>query len=426
MAKDAKGLQDDVYRISDVVRGARRIVIVVGRTGVDHLDDSVSTMKLLKEWGRRMWTWPEILLGPVGEKILIYTRGKDLSQPLEFSRSEFPNQVWEDGDVARQLIDNYENKLSLSRLELVVLALQSLKNRVQRGTKKYLDGDLSYALMGLLRQRPKVDATDSAFQAFARLSLANDSDRLLERMICLLPPALEDVIQDAVEAEENEESVVTGPDKRHWWATMDDFWGAKLWDVEPLCQIAGIANDDSVIIDGAFAATIHWDKFQRVAITTRETFVRKVARSFIRAAPGWFFGGVIALAASGGGQDPTATAIGVILLLIAISIILASPWLILQLYGGKVWNSQPWLLGFEGHMSIKEIECKIFGFPSDRLAWTPYSSSLSHHQQNADPFIPDECEGTDPLLQGKDVSISTRETTDSKMKTFTIVDTDTM
>ena len=39
---------------------------------------------------------------------------------------------------------------------------------------------------GLLRQRPVVDRTDSEFQAFARLSLANDSDSLLEGLMCLL------------------------------------------------------------------------------------------------------------------------------------------------------------------------------------------------------------------------------------------------
>ena len=41
--------------------------------------------------------------------------------------------------------------------------------------------------MGLLRLRPKIDRTDSPFQAFARLSLANDSDMLLERLMCILP-----------------------------------------------------------------------------------------------------------------------------------------------------------------------------------------------------------------------------------------------
>lgn len=70
--------------------------------------------------------------------------------------------------------------------------------------------------MGLLRVRPQVDPTDSAFQAFARLSLANDSDMLLERLICTLPKT-----QD-----------------QPWWS-MDDAWNSSLWDIYPQCQIAG-------------------------------------------------------------------------------------------------------------------------------------------------------------------------------------------
>ncbi len=187
MSTNKDELQDDVYRISDVTRGAGKIVVVVGRTGQDRLPAGVTTFDLLKEWGTRMWTWPEVLLGPAGEKIQVYTRGGDSNTPLEISKMEFPAQIWDDGEVARQLIDHYEGTLILGRLELVILALECLKIRVEKGTTKYLEGDMSYALMGLLRQRPKVDPTDSAFQAFARLSLANDSDQLLERMICLLP-----------------------------------------------------------------------------------------------------------------------------------------------------------------------------------------------------------------------------------------------
>lgn len=54
----------------------------------------------------------------------------------------------------------------MSQLELVTLALECLH---KRETTQYLRGDHSYALMGLLRIRPKIDPSDSAFQAFARL-----------------------------------------------------------------------------------------------------------------------------------------------------------------------------------------------------------------------------------------------------------------
>ena len=44
-------LENDVYRISDIVRGAHSLIVVVG-----------APRHMLKEWGSRMWTWPEILL----------------------------------------------------------------------------------------------------------------------------------------------------------------------------------------------------------------------------------------------------------------------------------------------------------------------------------------------------------------------------
>ncbi|KIW98631.1 uncharacterized protein Z519_00292 [Cladophialophora bantiana CBS 173.52] len=438
MSTDKDELQEDVYRISDVVRGAAKIVIVVGRTGQDHLPPSITTLDLLKEWGTRMWTWPEVLLGPAREKIQVYTRRGDIraAAPLEISKMEFPAQVWDDGEVARQLIDNYEGSLALSRLELVVLALECLKRRVEKGTTKYLEGDLSYALMGLLRQRPKVDKTDSAFQAFARLSLANDSDRLLERMICLLPfEDRHDSMPNDQHSDQNAGTAASANDqhggfppsenkKRHDWTNLDDYWGAKLWDVEPICQVAGIGQHDTVILDGAYGATVHWDKFQRVAITTRETWSRMLARYFVRGTPAWFFTGVLALAFSA--NNPTAKGIGAFFLVIALITVLLSPMLILHIYGGKVWNTQPWLFGFEGHMSLRKIEMKIFGFPSERLSWAPYASNMSHHRVNSE-FLEKECEGTDPLLAGENErGAGMVSTTGEKLRHFTLVDTNTM
>lgn len=447
MSTDRDELQDDVYRISDVVRGAAKIVIVVGRTGQDRLPPSVTTLMLLREWGTRMWTWPEVLLGPAREKIQVYTRGgTDENSPLEISKMEFPAQVWDDGEVARQLIDNYENTLTLSRLELVVLALESLKLRVETGTTKYLEGDLSYALMGLLRQRPKVDATDSAFQAFARLSLANDSDRLLERMICLLPVET-DTAATQHEIDEYTEQPIGGrhleapqqssseeeqqqKKRRHYWTNLNDYWGANLWDIEPLCQVAGIGQDETVILDGAFAATIKWDKFERVAITTRETWSRMLARYFVRGTPGWFFIALLTLALGGAGNS-SAKGIGAFLLVIALVTVLLSPLLICHIYGGKLWNSQPWLFGFEGHLPLHEIESKIFGFPADRLSWAPYASAMSRHRVNND-FLDTECEGADPLLAGagiggvEDERFRSSSASDEKMRLFTLVDTNTM
>lgn len=86
--------------------------------------------------------------------------------------------------------------------------------------------------MGLLRLRPKIDASDSDFQAFARLSLANDSDLLLERLICVLPQ-----------------------EPSQPWHDFQDAFGVNIWDIYPSCQIAGICEDNTVLIDGGFGAT---------------------------------------------------------------------------------------------------------------------------------------------------------------------------
>jgi hypothetical protein len=70
-----------VYRISDVIRGANSVAIVVGQTGKDTLDPGVTTDQLLREWGTSMWTLPEVLLAPLKQNIRVYTRGSDLSKP---------------------------------------------------------------------------------------------------------------------------------------------------------------------------------------------------------------------------------------------------------------------------------------------------------------------------------------------------------
>jgi hypothetical protein len=72
----------------------------------------------------------------------------------------------------------------LSRLGLVTCAVQAFW---KRNAGPFVKGGRSYALMGLVRCRPLENTKDEDFEAFVRLSLAKDSDKLLERLICLLP-----------------------------------------------------------------------------------------------------------------------------------------------------------------------------------------------------------------------------------------------
>lgn len=134
------------------------MVIAIGRPGAGNRTSD----ERLKEWGTRMWTFPEVLLSP-GREIAIYTAGQD--SPWVLPKNQFASKVWADAPVSKQLIDHYLGNINLSRLELSVLALQCLWSRQ---TTEYLPGDQTYALMGLLRVRPQIDVSDSPFQAFAR------------------------------------------------------------------------------------------------------------------------------------------------------------------------------------------------------------------------------------------------------------------
>lgn len=355
-----------------------------------------------------------------------YSRGK--SKPQIITRAGLAQSVWKDSHISRQLVDHYESTITLSRLELVVLALEALKSRLPH-TTKYFDGDLSYALAGLVRQRPKVDSSDSAFQAFARLSLVNDSDRLLERMLCVLP---EESSQDqALPASElpAELNPCTGerperhPEQR--WANLDDQFGVKLWDIEPYCQVAAIDRDNTVIIDGAFAATIHWDTFAKVAMTTRETPSRMAAKLAFRSTSYMF---IIALTLCISGSGPNGGALlgfGVIFMIAAVSLVLVSPALAVHFYGGKVWFTQPWLFGFEGYMPVDQIERHLFGFPSSRLRWTPCGSALSRSAKS----VEHEWEALDPVRADAGVRRlveKARKGDVGDKRVFTLVDTNTM
>jgi hypothetical protein len=127
---------------------------------------------------------------------------------------------------------------------------------------EFAHGDLSYALMGLLRRRPEVNMKDTNFEAFARLSLANDSNMLLERLISMLPP-----------------------NRELPWHIIEDAWGAKLWDLTPTCQVSGIGDNQTVILDGAHGATIRWKSLAPVAFSRRKTFYRDVMKIALRGSP---------------------------------------------------------------------------------------------------------------------------------------------
>jgi hypothetical protein len=124
-----ENVEDDVFRISDIVRGAHSMAIVIG-PGARDIQGQSSTKSMLQHWGERLWTLPEALLITSKRPISVYRRG--YQEPLLVPKNQFAAMAWADSTMTRELIDHYEGNLTLTRLELVTIAMQCLFAR-QRG-----------------------------------------------------------------------------------------------------------------------------------------------------------------------------------------------------------------------------------------------------------------------------------------------------
>jgi hypothetical protein len=121
--RDPGTLQDDVFRVSDVVRGTHSLVIAVG-PGPRDSEGQATMQSMLQHWGSRLWTFPEALLITFKRPIIVYRRGDETK--LVLSKSQLTAMVWQDSAISRQLTDHYEGNLTLSRLELQSIAIQCL------------------------------------------------------------------------------------------------------------------------------------------------------------------------------------------------------------------------------------------------------------------------------------------------------------
>ena len=154
-----------------------------------------------------LWTVSEVLLS-TSDTIKFCTFDKTEL----YTKTEIAASVWTDGEVTRRLAEHYTGTLTLSRLEPISLALKALMSR-RIEERQFTPGHVAYSLMALLNYRPRMNPQDNLFQALVRLSLANDGDRIIERMVCLLPD----------------------PPPHQTTFVLEDALGAQLWDVEPLC-----------------------------------------------------------------------------------------------------------------------------------------------------------------------------------------------
>ncbi|KAI1422627.1 hypothetical protein F5Y12DRAFT_607856 [Xylaria sp. FL1777] len=423
----ATAQSDDVFRICDIVRAAHSLVILVGTPHdarapgerQEYSYDPVSMDLWMQEWGTRLWTLPEILLCSPERRIKLYVVGGP-SPPEEIAKRNIAaRSVWPDAKLVRQLVDHYESSIHLTPLELVSIALECFS---WRQTDQFNNGDMSYALMGLLRRRPAVVKSDKSFEAFARLSLANDSDKLLERLICMQPTR-----RDAP------------------WHKIRDAWGARLWDIESRCQVAGIVDDQTVTLDGAYGATIQWDTIEQMAFLKRQTVSRQIGKILLRGSPAYLIGAlsltIVGGILAGGGDESDSFGLfgsfsgapsgaqlavlipGLIFLVPSAIITLLIPVMLLNIYHGKFWSTQAHFLGLQGIPDdIGEIERLLFGYNHGRLKWSIAASTLSRNGRSENG----ERVGLPPLnVDRPDHSAkdSAGETRYEEETVFTLIDT---
>lgn len=234
--------------------------------------------------------------------------------------------------------------------------------------------------MALLHHRPRIDTTNTEFQALVRVFMANDSGCLLERMICLLP--VEDLpMHESVE--------------------FDDQFCANIWDVQPLCQVIGVCHDNTLVVDGCRGVSIRWKNFPRIdyIVRTRKSF-RAMTTMWL--GPILFSLGLIILSIS--------LKVGTIISVIGLLMVLAAPWSVQSVYSAKVWGQAPWLIGFESTLPLETIEQLTFGKVTSRFVYAHFSSVLCRIDEY-------ECIGRPPHTQGK---------LPNGHRIFTLVDTGTM
>ncbi|CAG8977550.1 hypothetical protein HYALB_00012356 [Hymenoscyphus albidus] len=347
--KPGPELDRHVYRMCDVIRGAHQVVVML----------KGDELKLKQEWGSRMWTLPEGLLA-AGNNIYFCTPESNSFKIVSMIKIEMSGSVWEDPEVddedgpTRLLAEHFTGILTLSRLEILSNAIAATGNRYDE-TKVWLRGDMAYALMGLLHYRIEKDADDTTFQAIARLSLANDNDRLIERM-----------------------------------------------DIEPLCQVVGVGNEDNtVILDNTRAMHIRWKNFPRMSVIRHYGMKKLLAEPFVRSGA-WPFIFAIQLAITYAPFFLQTEELGKEKVIFSLSMLVAGffaagillsfvgPYSVRSLYGGQVQKSTPNLVDFEGVLPLRELEPLVFGNNSGRLSYAPSSTPFALDFRNEKERIGNE------------------------------------
>lgn len=322
----------DLYRIADVFRYAAATVIMLpddnsGKPTKSVSDSILGDRREWELWGDRVWTFPEALVS----KKLYYKVGDGAVNSVglrQLTNIAFPREAEE----ASAIIEHYSGNVTLSRLNFLSLLKDAIWRRSHTPDIVLAQpAEGVYALMGFFEHRIMPDYLETELQALARLSMANDDDRFAERMIAMLPKHILDTA---------------------CWYADDDEYNAKLWDIEPDVQVAGITESGSLVLNGCRTAIIRWKDFPKVVHRTKGGFRRGFVRFLSWTGPYLFILGA-AFAQNGAG--------GVIVLIIGLFLWIFAPWMNAYANSGRVTEVEPWLIGVEGVMSAEEAEWRVYG-----------------------------------------------------------------
>lgn len=358
----------DLYRMADIYRGAIFTLITLRKSDDQHSIES------WKSWGGRVWTFPEAFLS----RELRYRIGLD-GPVIPITLHQLANKAYEYYSEETAIINAYDGKDRLDRLEHLTRLKAAIWRRGSAALPKARDleklsppneqqpqhtANLSYpaervyALMGFFEHRIMPSILETELQALARLSMANDSDRMAERMVSMLPREI---------------------DAQACWYADDDQYGSQLWDIEPEVNVAGVTKSGALVLDGCRAATIRWQDFPEISFQTTESLRRTVAGKIPVTLPGWV------LYAATWMPIPATISVGTVFFACAAFLLIAGPFLTAYSISGRILATQPWLIGVKGVMSPEEAANRVYGATlskRQRLFFTPSGSLLAKPAEN--------------------------------------------
>jgi hypothetical protein len=363
----------DLYRMCDVYRGATKTLIMIQpQSAKDPDDKDTPERRGWKSWGGRVWTLPEALLS----RELLCKVGKNDAQ--EILLRHVGNQAYDDGDEDElAIIDSYSGKDSLDRLERLTMLKSALWRRATSAQPANYDpyapktgdhptytrfpAEKVYALMGFFEHRIMPDASESSNAALARLSMANDSDSIAERMIAMLPETIHD--------------------KACWYADHDAF-GAKLWDIEPEVQLAGTSETEALVLDGCRAACIRWKDFPTVSYSGEASYKRMLSFCVPFVALPVAIFGIVLLILNAFHQHVAPVGAGIFVIILGILLLLVSPKAVQYGTSDVDTFAPPWLVGVKGYVSARTMSRTLYG--GTLVEYTPSGSTLSRPKETGD------------------------------------------